>query len=1101
MKKVLLICLLFVFSCSKEEPRVFTLFVTSGSGGTVSTTGGEYGEGKSVTITATPSAQYQFVNWSNGSTENPITITLMADQLLTANFTKVKHSLTLLTVGEGTISEELISSGRSTEYTSGSVVQLRATASDEWVFVGWSGSVTSTDNPVSISIGDPKEITATFEKKMYPLTVNTQGEGSVTETVISSGKSTDYNSGTLVELRAVPVQGWVFHSWSGAVTGIENPVQLTVDQAKEVTAVFLRVTYPLTINTQGEGSVTQTEISEDKITDYNSGTIIELRAVPSQEWVFVGWSGAVTGTENPVQITIDQAKEITATFEKKMYPLTVTTQGEGSVTETVISSGKSTDYNSGTLLELMAVPVQGWAFDKWSGAVSGTDNPVQLTVDQAKEVTATFTNIYLDSNGVTVRCPNAEVGDTKEIDGKVYEVVDNTVLRDKIAANADVSCVCTSKVTDMSAVNNILGKKNEGARSPDIKNVKRKTDIAPKGDSFFPVNNKNEGARSVKIKDVKRRTDKTPLVDSFFPSDFNQDITSWDTSNVTTMQQMFYENTAFNQDIGNWNTSNVTDMGVMFAYSSSFNQNIGNWDTSNVTDMVVMFFSATSFNGDIGNWDTSSVASMSQMFALATSFNQNIGNWDTSNVSNMSGMFYGAEVFNQDINNWNTTNVTDMQSMFTEAKIFNGDIGSWNTSNVTNMLEMFKGAEAFNGDIGNWDTSNVTNMSYMFAQAKLFNHNIGNWDTSSVRSMTGMFYDAVSFNQNIGSWDTSNVNYMDGMFYEAIMFFGQNIGDWNTSNVLNMDYMFNNALDFDSDLSRWCVENISTEPIDFSGKSMLLDQHKPVWGTCPIDNLDLSDKIYFENNTCKCPEASVGDLSIIDGVFYRAVDNISIVGQVYNGNYKLCTTLVTDMNNLFYQKDINQDISFWDTSNVTKMNGMFRESTSFNQEIGNWDTSNVTDMYAMFALATSFNEDIGNWNTSNVTNMGAMFAQATSFNQDIGNWNTSNVTDLGVMFYGASSFNQEIGNWDVSSVTNMENMFNLASNFNQDIGNWNTSNVINMRDMFAQATSFNEDIGNWNTSNVTNMGNMFTQATSFNQDIGNWNTSNVTDMGVMFTNA
>ena len=37
MKKVLLICLLFVFSCSKEEPRVYTLFVTSSIGGTVST--------------------------------------------------------------------------------------------------------------------------------------------------------------------------------------------------------------------------------------------------------------------------------------------------------------------------------------------------------------------------------------------------------------------------------------------------------------------------------------------------------------------------------------------------------------------------------------------------------------------------------------------------------------------------------------------------------------------------------------------------------------------------------------------------------------------------------------------------------------------------------------------------------------------------------------------------------------------------------------------------------------------------------------------------------------------------------------------------------
>ena len=45
---------------------------------------------------------------------------------------------------------------------------------------------------------------------------------------------------------------------------------------------------------------------------------------------------------------------------------------------------------------------------------------------------------------------------------------------------------------------------------------------------------------------------------------FNEDISSWDVSNVTNMEDMFYSASSFNQPLEKWDVSNVTNMEYMF---------------------------------------------------------------------------------------------------------------------------------------------------------------------------------------------------------------------------------------------------------------------------------------------------------------------------------------------------------------------------------------------------------------------------------------------------------------------------------------------------------------------------------------------------------
>tara|TARA_B100001093_G_scaffold511106_1_gene578299 strand:- start:122 stop:652 length:531 start_codon:yes stop_codon:yes gene_type:complete len=111
MKKVLLpitlvtLLSVLIYSCSSDDddsapPSViqtptttpepdatqYTLTVSAGEGGSVSSEGGTYDEGTSQSISATPSEGFIFTSWSDGSLDQTITITLNDNLSLTANF-------------------------------------------------------------------------------------------------------------------------------------------------------------------------------------------------------------------------------------------------------------------------------------------------------------------------------------------------------------------------------------------------------------------------------------------------------------------------------------------------------------------------------------------------------------------------------------------------------------------------------------------------------------------------------------------------------------------------------------------------------------------------------------------------------------------------------------------------------------------------------------------------------------------------------------------------------------------------------------------------------------------------------------------------------
>ena len=60
-----------------------------------------------------------------------------------------------------------------------------------------------------------------------------------------------------------------------------------------------------------------------------------------------------------------------------MFNLTITTNGKGKITK----SPDQDSYDDGSQVVLTAVPDAGQTFTGWSGAASGTVNPLSVTMD------------------------------------------------------------------------------------------------------------------------------------------------------------------------------------------------------------------------------------------------------------------------------------------------------------------------------------------------------------------------------------------------------------------------------------------------------------------------------------------------------------------------------------------------------------------------------------------------------------------------------------------------------------------------------------------------------------------------------------------------
>ena len=254
---------------------------------------------------------------------------------------------------------------------------------------------------------------------------------------------------------------------------------------------------------------------------------------------------------------------------------------------------------------------------------------------------------------------------------------------------------------------------------------------------------------------------------------------NFDTSETTTMRNMFRENAFTSLDLSSFNTANVTTMRAMFSCLINLTSlDISTFNTSKVTNMMYMFQACTALSTlDVSSFDTSNVESMYGMFLTTLDYGVmslqtivGIEKFDTSKVTDMTYMFqYCSNLTNLDLSKWNVSRVSNMQGIFiNNSSLVSIDMSGWDTSSVNNMRSMFNGCSGLTSlDLSSFNTSSVNDMRYMFSSCtSLRNIYVSElWSTNAV-SLTNsgnMFNgDTQLPNYNSSKTDKTNAHYGEG---------------------------------------------------------------------------------------------------------------------------------------------------------------------------------------------------------------------------------------------------------------------------------------------------------------------------------------------------
>ncbi|WP_301389864.1 BspA family leucine-rich repeat surface protein [Enterococcus entomosocium] len=190
---------------------------------------------------------------------------------------------------------------------------------------------------------------------------------------------------------------------------------------------------------------------------------------------------------------------------------------------------------------------------------------------------------------------------------------------------------------------------------------------------------------------------------------------SFDTSEIRLMDWMFHNTSSLRElDVSTWDLSNVTSLERMFSNSVVSQLDVSNWELSRVTNMDSVFFASNIESVPVDNWDVSNVRTMQGMFRHSPIKKLNLSNWNVENVQSFAWMFQYSGIEQVNVSGWTLDHARTMRAMFQGTPLNELNVSSWDISNIDDLGWMFRGSSIRELDLSNWDTTNVSQMENMF---------------------------------------------------------------------------------------------------------------------------------------------------------------------------------------------------------------------------------------------------------------------------------------------------------------------------------------------------------------------------------------------------